>query len=107
MEDISPDMGALSLSSTRESVCFIDPFRDDPSSEDNTDPDSENDKSSEEGGATLFFLKFLCFYLLSPDASDMFELSFCTCKKCTVMPTAVESLCCQTASRMRLELMTG
>ena len=48
VEDISPDMGALSLSSTRESVRFIDPFRDDPCSEDNTDPDSESDKSSED-----------------------------------------------------------
>ena len=63
MEDISPDMGALSLSSTRESVRFIDPFRDDPSSEDNTDPDSESDKSSEEGGAKFVFLKLLCCYI--------------------------------------------
>ena len=46
-EEISPFLSNLSLS--RQAVSLVDPFRDDPSSEDDNDPDTELSDTSEEG----------------------------------------------------------
>lgn len=99
-EEILPFLSNLSLS--RQAVSLVDPFRDDPTSEDDNAPDIDLSDTSEEG-STISFI----FYLYPILHSDITKKFLCTCTNCKEMPTVLESLCCQAASRIRPEIMTG
>ena len=100
-EEISPFLSNLSLS--RQAVSLVDPFRDDPTAEDGIDPDIEFSDTSEEG----FIMKDISFMFSKLSSDDTNKRLLCTCTNCKEMPTVLESLCCQAASRIRPELMTG
>ena len=83
-EEILPFLSNLSLS--RQAVSLVDPFRDDPTSEDDNAPDIDLSDTSEEG-STISFI----FYLYPILHSDITKKFLCTCTNCKEMPTVLES----------------